>query len=133
MQFTPYLSFNGDCADAFRFYEKCFRVEPSLMFTFGASPMAEDFAAMHDKIMHATLKVGDQVLNGSDSIPYEKPQGITVAVSLTDIAEAERIFQELSDGGNVQMPLQETFWALRFGQFTDRYGIPWMINCEKPA
>jgi PhnB protein len=78
--------------------------------------------------------VGDQVLNGSDTAPaaYLKPQGFTVAIGMKDVAEAERVFAALSEGGAVQMPLQETFWAHRFGYLVDRFGTPWMINCEKP-
>ena len=87
------------------------------------------------KIMHATLAVGGQLLQGADAAGdhYKKPQGIAISISLRDVAEAERIFKMLAENGTVQMPIQETFWALRFGMTTDRFGIPWMINCEKAA
>jgi PhnB protein len=87
------------------------------------------------KILHATLNVGSQVLQGADTPPnhYQKPQGISVSLDIKDTAEAERIFHDLAENGTVQMPIQETFWALRFGMLVDRFGIPWMINCAKPV
>ena len=88
-----------------------------------------------DKILHASLKIGDTVLMGSDAPPerYEKPKGFSVSLVLDDTGEAERIFKTLSEGGSVQMPIQQTFWAARFGMLTDRYAIPWMINCGQPG
>ena len=85
--------------------------------------------------MHARLVVGDRVLMGSDVPPdhHDKPQGFSVSLGIDTPAEAERIFRALAEGGTVQMPLQETFWALRFGTLVDRFGIPWMVNCERPA
>ncbi len=106
------------------------------MTTFGESPMgAETPADWRDKVMHATLMAGDQVLQGSDGQPqhYHKPQGISIALSLSDAAEADRIFAGLAENGTVSMPIQETFWAERFGMLVDQFGIPWMINCEKAA
>ena len=90
---------------------------------------------LHKRVMHVTLRVGDQVLQGSDSPSdqHQAPQGFSIAIALSDAAEAERIFKGLSAGGKVQMPLEETFWALRFGIVIDRFGTPWMINCEKAA
>jgi PhnB protein len=86
-----------------------------------------------NKIMHARLEVGDEALMGSDAPPdrYQRPRGITVSLQTNDPAEAERIFSALAEGGTVNMPLQETFWAIRFGMLVDRYGIPWMVNCEQ--
>ena len=88
-----------------------------------------------NNIMHATLRFGDQVIMGADAPPqdYEKPQGFSISISVKDVNEAERIFNELSAGGSVRMPLQKTFWAERFGMFTDRFDIPWMINCEQSS
>jgi PhnB protein len=135
MDFTPYLNFNGQCAEAFRFYEQCFGGKITFIMTYGDSPMAgETPVEWHKRIMHATLTVGDQVLNGADTAPgdYRKPQGFTLAIGLKEAAEAERVFAVLADRGVVQMPLQETFWAHRFGYLVDQFGTPWMINCEKP-
>jgi PhnB protein len=92
-------------------------------------------AEWRDKIMHARLTAGGDVLMGSDAPPdrYEQPKGFSVTLQMQDPAEAERIFRELAENGTVRMPLQETFWAVRFGMLVDRFGIPWMINCERPT
>jgi PhnB protein len=92
-------------------------------------------AEWRSKIMHAKLAVGDMVLMGSDAPPgrFDKPKGFSVTLGLSDPAEAERIFAALAENGTVQMPLEQTFWAARFGMCVDRFGIPWMINCEQPA
>jgi len=89
----------------------------------------------HNKIIHARLVVGDRVLMGSDSPPeyYEEPKSFSISLGIDDPAEAERIFNALSDNRRVQVPLQETFRAMRFGMVVDRSGIPWMINCEKAS
>ena len=100
----------------------------------GESPMADKVAPeWRDKVIHVHMKVGDRVLMGSDAPPqhYEKPQGFSVSLSTKDVAEAERLFKALSEGGKVRMPLQKTFWSAAFAMFTDRFGIPWMVNCEK--
>ena len=136
MRLNPYLSFDGQCEAAFQFYEKVLGGKISMMMTWGNSPMAAHAPpGWSNKILHVTLLLGDQVLQGADTPPdhYQKPQGFSVALNLAGAAEAERIFQALAEGGTVQMPIQETFWALRFGTVTDRFGTPWAINCEKPA
>jgi PhnB protein len=133
MQFDIHLSFNGQCQTAFEFYEKCLGGEITTMLTYGASPAASTAPGLADKIIHASLKLGNQTLSGVDLLPgnYKKPQGFYVTVNLTDPEEAERIFKTLADGGVVLMPLQPTFWAERFAVFTDRFGTPWEINCGK--
>ena len=136
LKLTPYLSFDGHCEDAFKLYEKCLGGKITFMQTYGDSPMADQTPTeWRKRVMHATLSVGDQLLQGSDSPPgqYQKPQGFSIAIALSDATEAERIFKALSEDGKVQMPLEETFWALRFGYLIDRFGVPWMINCEKSA
>ena len=134
MNVTPHLSFNGDCEAAFKFYEKSLGGKTSFIGTYAESPMAGQVPAeMGKKIMHASFSLnGTNVFSGDDSPRYSKPQGITIALSMKDQAQAERIFDALAENGVVGMALQETFWALRFGMVTDRFGIPWMINCEKP-
>jgi len=134
MQLNPYLSFNGQCDAAFKFYEKCLGGKIVFKMTYGESPMAGKTAPDSlNNIMHVSLKVGDMLLAGADAPPqhYSKPQGFCVTISVDDPAEAERIFKSLSENGKVQMPLQETFWAQRFGMFIDQFATPWMINCEK--
>jgi PhnB protein len=85
------------------------------------------------KVSHATFALGDFVFYGADALPgqYQKPQGFALQFNLSQPVEAERIFNALAENGTVQMPLQETFWALRFGVLVDQFGIPWHINCEK--
>src|SRR5439155_23361729 len=91
-------------------------------------------AEWRKKILHARLVVGDAVLMGGDMPPerYESPKGFSVTIGVTEPTEAERIFKALSENGTVTMSLQQTFWAVRFGMLVDRFGIPWMVNCEGP-
>lgn len=136
MQLNPYLNFNGQCEEAFKTYEKCLNGKIEFIMTHEQSPMADKIPPeWKKKIMHATLRFGEQVIMGADAPPqyYQQPQGFSVSISLNDPAEAERMFKELSAGGSVRMPLEKTFWAERFGMFTDRFGTPWMINCEAAA
>ena len=136
MRLNTQLNFDGNCREAFEFYGKCLGGKVTMMMTYGDSPMAAHVPpGDHGKILHTTLEIGDQRLTGAD-LPagrYGKPQGFDVLISLDSQEEAERIFAALADGGAEQMPLQETFWALRFGMVTDRFGTPWMINCAKPV
>jgi len=90
--------------------------------------------AWADKILHARMEVGGTVVMASDAPPqhYHEPTGFSLSVSTKDPAEADQIFAALSEGGTVAMPIQETFWAQRFGMLKDRYGTNWMVNCEKP-
>jgi PhnB protein len=136
MKLNPYLSFNDECEAAFKFYEQCLGGKIDSMMTYGDSPMAEQTPPEKlDKIMHASLMVGGTVLMGSDAPPqfFEKPQGFSVSLVFDDAVEAERIFNALAENGTVQIPIQETFWAARFGMVVDRFGTPWMINCDLPA
>ncbi len=136
MQLNPYLLFNGQCEAAFKFYARCLGGKIEMAMTHGESPMADQVPPeWRSKIMHARMAAGDMVLMGSDAPPdrYEKPQGFSVSLSVDSPAAAERIFRALEESGTVRMPLQETFWALRFGMVTDRFGIPWMVNCERPT
>src|SRR5258706_13390349 len=114
LKLVPYLAFNGQCEEAFKLYEKCLGGKITFMQTYGDSPMGPQTPAeLHKRVMHATLAVGDQVLQGSDSPGgYEKPQGFTIAIALSDAAEAERIFSALAENGTVQTPLEETCSAL---------------------
>lgn len=134
MQMNPYLVFNGQCETAFKFYEKCLGGKIEFMMTHGDSPMSEQVPAeWRSKIMHARMTLGGVNLMGSDAPPdrYEQPQGFSVSLGVKDPVEAERIFQELSQDGKVQMPIQKTFWAARFGMLVDQFGTPWMVNCEQ--
>jgi len=134
MQLNPYLTFNGQCEAAFKFYEKVLGGKIEAMLTHEGSPMADQVPPeWRSKIMHTRLTVGDSLLMGSDAPPdrYEPMKGITVSLGIDDPGEAERVFHALSENGTVQMPIQKTFWAARFGMLVDRFGTPWMINCEQ--
>jgi len=133
MQLNTYLLFNGHCEAAMKFYEQCLGAKIRFMMTWGDSPMKEQSPpGWQDKIMHATLGLNDTNIAGSDPPPehYEQPKGFSLLLNLSNPQEAERIFNALAEGGTVQMPIQQTFWALRFGAVVDRFGIPWGINCE---
>jgi PhnB protein len=136
MQLNPYLFFDGRCEEAFKFYEKLLGGAIKAMMTYESAPAEEQGEPeWKNKIMHATLEIHGAPLMGSDAPPkhYSKPAGFSVSLSIDKVADAERIFGALADGGKIGFPLQQTFWAARFGMVTDRFGIPWMINCERDA
>jgi PhnB protein len=132
MQWYPHLEFNGQCETAFQFYQGCFGGKILLMMRWADMPMDVP-PEMKQKVAHATFAVGDQMLSGSDAMPghYLKPQGFHIQLNLQEAAKAEGIFKALSENGAVQMALQETFWALRYGALVDQFDTPWEINCEK--
>lgn len=135
MKLNPYIHFDGDCEDAFNLYAKVFNANPPTLFRFTQSPMAGQFGQEWDKkVMHVSMTIGDQLLMGTDAPAphFREPQGFAVCIDPGSEAEAERIYKELSEGGKIGMPLQETFWAKRYAQFVDRFGTPWMINVSKP-
>jgi PhnB protein len=106
-----------------------------MMMTYGDTPMAADSPAnIRGRIAHARIVLGDQVLMASDAHTDEhvETKGMTVSLVVDTPTEADRVFEALSAGGEVTMPIAETFWAQRFGMLQDKFGIPWMVNCEKP-
>lgn len=136
MQTSLHLNFNGECEAAFRFYERTLGGKVDFLMPYEGSPAAEQVPAeWRKKVLHAHLSLNGQSLMGCDAPParYQQPQGFSVSVSIRDAGEAERIFRALEEGGQVRMPMQETFWADRFGMLVDRFGIPWMVNCDKVA
>ncbi len=136
MQFNAYLSFNGNCEEAFKFYAQCFGGKIEAMIPHEGTPAAEHVPPnWRSKIMHARLAIGNTLLMAGDVPPdhYKKPGGFSVNIAVKDVAEAERIFQSLGENGTIHMPLQQTFWTIRFGMLVDRFGTPWMINCEQAA
>ena len=135
MKLTPqlYLAFDGTCEAAFRYYEQHLGGGVGTLFRFADSPMEKDVPPdWGDKVMHGSIVIGGMEIAGADAAPpsYERPVGFHILLGVGDVADAERVFQALADGGQVSMPLQETFWAVRFGVVTDRFGVPWSINCE---
>jgi PhnB protein len=136
MQLTSYVAFDGNCQEAFKFYEKVLGGTIETMLDHGSTPMAAEFPPeWHSRIMHARLAVGSAVLMGADAPPnsYKKPTGFSVSIHVKTPAEADRIFHALAEGGTVLVPIAETFWSPRFGMLTDRFGVPWMVNCEAAA
>jgi PhnB protein len=136
MQLNPYLLFNGNCQEAFEFYEKALGGKIVAMMPHEGTPAAGQVPTeWRKKIIHARLVIGDEILMGSDAPPdrYEAMKGFSVSLGINKPADAERIFHALSENGTVRMPIQETFWAERFGMLVDQFGTPWMINCEKAA
>ena len=137
MQLNSYLYFDGQCEAAFKFYANCLGGKIEAMLTHEGTPANDEVpAGWRKKILHARLTVGDQVLMGSDAPPahWQKAQGFSVNIQVDQPAEAERVFRALSEKAKATiMPLQETFWATRFGMLVDQFGTPWMVNCQKAA
>jgi PhnB protein len=128
------LSFNGECEAAFTLYEQLLGAKPEFVITWGASPLAAEVPPeWHDKMLFARLRARQMTLIGGDIPPgsYTPPAGFTLCLSADDEAEAERLFAALADGGTVRMALQATFFAARYGEVVDRFGIPWEIRCRK--
>jgi PhnB protein len=131
----PYIAFKGNCEEAINFYKDRLGAELIFLQRYGDSPMAGK--GPDDKIMHCSFKIGDSVVMACDNVfedqnPTTIGNNISLAIGSNDPAAAETMFEKLSDGGNVTMPMQQTFWAERFGMLTDKFGINWMFNCDKP-
>ncbi|MCB1555612.1 MAG: VOC family protein [Xanthomonadales bacterium] len=136
MRLVPYLMFPGCCADAFAHYARVLRGEIVFRMTYGEMPdmpgCEEMPADTRQQIGHMAMVAGDATLMGADGPPTQDAGGTTINIEVDTIEEAERVFGELAEGGSVQMPIGETFWAHRWGTLVDRYGKPWMVNCLKP-
>ncbi len=135
MAFHPYLNFGGNCRQAFTRYQEIFGGELVLLSMSDVPPEVEVPAHQADLVMHAALTFDDHLLMASDD-PTENfgpVQGMYVNYTVGDVAEARRVFEALADGGEVRMPLAETFWSPMFGMCVDRFGTPWMVNAEAPA
>lgn len=133
MKVTTYLSFDGQCEAAFALYERVLGARLGPMFRYAGSPMADTVPPeWQDKIMHGSLTIGEHVVMGGDVAPdrYEAPKGFSLSVNMQSATQADAIFRELATEGRVLLPLEQTFWAERFGMVVDRFGVPWMINCE---
>jgi PhnB protein len=134
MQVSPYLSFNGQCEAACKFYEQCLGAQLGPIFRYTGTPMADQVPAeWQDKVMHGSVTVGGLELMGGDVAPdrYEAPRGFSLSIQVKNVTEAERIFRDLGQDGTIAVPLAKTFWAARFGMVVDRFGIAWLINCEE--
>ena len=146
MQFTPYLNFDGNCAEAFAFYAEVFGGSIDYQSTFGEMPDSEDMPPIpesaRDRIMHVHLSMGQQSLMGSDAMPgaeagcgggFQPAQGLWVSIQADDEAEGRRLFDALAQGGETVMPFAATFWSAGFGMLRDRFGTPWMVNVAAPV
>lgn len=132
----PHLHFNGNCSQAFKFYAETLGGRVVFSMTYGEAPGAEKTAPeVRNQIIHARLDFGSQFILGCDATGdhYQLPRGFNVCADVEERTDAERVFTALAQDGTVTMPFQETFWAHGFGMCTDRFGIPWMVNCAKPV
>jgi PhnB protein len=136
MQIQPYLFFDGRCEEAIEFYKNALGAEVMMLMRFKENPeppgpddACKPAPGMEDKIMHASIRIGDSVIMASDGQCKGQPsfQGVSLSLTVPNAAEADRLFAALSEGGQVQMPLMTTFFSPRFGMVADRFGVSWMI------
>ncbi|HEX3893195.1 MAG TPA: VOC family protein [Terracidiphilus sp.] len=135
MKMNTYLNYGGNCAEAFRFYEKHLGGKIGMMMTYGQSPDQTNVKPEHAHFaLHASITIGTTVLMASDVDPqrFQPMRSVYLSLSVDTDAEAERIYNLLADGGQVYMPMAETFFATRFGQLRDQFGTSWMILHERP-
>jgi PhnB protein len=134
MKLSTYLHFNGNCEEALKFYEKALGAKQVMMLRYDGSPMSKETPKeMLQKVMHGRIAVGDHVIMVSDAPPgrFTQPAGFSINIGVDTSEEAERLFAALSEKAEIVMPLDETFWAHRFGMLTDQFGVSWMVNFEK--
>lgn len=135
MNVRTYLNYGGNCAEAFRFYEEHLGAKFGMIMTYDQMPGQSDIATqMKGKVLHASIALGDTELMASDVPPdrFQPMRSAYVCLSVESDTEAEHIYKILTDGGEVYMPMQETFFATKFGQFRDKFGTSWMVIHEKP-
>lgn len=133
MKIEPYLFFEGRCDEAVEFYRKNLGAEVDTLMRYKESPEPHQPGALppgsENKVMHAVIKIGDAKVMVSDGRCSGKPvfQGFALTITAPDVAQADKMFSALADGGQVQMPLAKTFFSPRFGMVTDRFGVLWMV------
>ena len=133
MQVQPYLFFDGRCEEAIEFYRRALGAEVEMLMRFKESPEPPPPGMVppgsEHKVMHACFRIGDTAVMASDGRCQDKPsfQGFSLSLTARDEAEADRLFNALGDGGEVQMPLAKTFFSPRFGMVADRFGVSWMV------
>jgi len=135
MKLNTYLNFGGNCGEAFRFYEQNLGGKIIMMSTFAQMPDQSDVPPGYkDAVLHARLEIGGAVLMGSDAPPdrFQLMRSVYLSLSVESNGEAERIYNLLADGGDIFMPMQESFFAFRFAMLRDKFGVSWMIIHEKP-
>jgi len=129
---NPYLNFAGNCEEALNFYQQCFngKIETMKSFSEAGMDVPENWK---DKICHAEFRVEDiyfMASDGMDPTPIKPNNAVTLSINFTDLNEQETIFNALAEGGNIIMPLKDTFWNARFGMLADKFGVNWMFNCD---
>jgi PhnB protein len=128
----PYLFFGGRCEEAIEFYRKGLGAELRMLMRFKDAPEPQPGLpeCFQDKVMHASLQIGDTLLMASDGRCEGEAnfEGFSLSITVPDEAEAERVFAALGEGGLVTMPLEKTFWAPKFGMVQDRFGVGWMVS-----
>jgi PhnB protein len=133
MKTNTYLNFAGTCKEALQFYEKHLGAKIQMMMTFDQMPDPKQFPpGMEKGVLHARIMIGDAAVMASDGPHVEPMRSAYLSLSVDSSDEAERIYRALSEGGEVFMPMAETFFAHRFAQFRDKFGINWMILHERP-
>ena len=137
MPIDPYLFFEGRCEEAVEFYRKALGAKVEMMMRYKDSPEPPPPGMVppgsENKVMHASLRIGDAVVMASDGNCSGKPKfdGIMLSITAKNVAEVDRYFNALADGGQVQMPLAKTFWSPRFGMVADRFGVGWMVGIHE--
>ena len=133
MRLYTHLNFGGNCEEAFRYYERHLGAKVGMMTTHAQSPdQSRVGSQLKDAVLHARISIGDTELMAAEIPNAEPMRSAYLTLRMDSNIEAERVFAALSDGGRVLMPLEETFFAFRFGQVQDRFGINWMILHERP-
>jgi PhnB protein len=135
MRVEPYLFFEGTCEQAIEFYRKAIGAELEMLMRYKEAPEAPPPGMVPpgwgDKVMHASFRIGEtRVMGSDDCTPQSKPGGFSLSITASDVAQGERLFNALADGGKVTMPFGKTFWSPGFGMLTDRFGVGWMVDTE---
>jgi PhnB protein len=134
-EINAYLNFDGNCREAMSFYQRCFGAELQVMLFSDAKGQCEFPPGAEDKVMHARLTKGSVVLMASDTMPgmpLTPGNNVHLTIHCETLHEIQSLFAALGDNGTITMPLQDTFWGAHFGMLTDRFGVHWMLNFEKP-
>ena len=136
MKVQSYLTFGGRCEEALEFYKNAAGAEVTALMRWNESPdkSMKPPAGFDEKIMHANFNIGETQMMADDGMSEQTPEfkGVTLSIGVSNDGEAKRIFDALSAGGKVKMPLAKTFWTSSFGMFIDKFGVPWMINVDMP-
>ena len=136
MKALAYLNFNGNTREALEFYAYALGGKLAFIQTFGESPFKDQMPPEHHgRVLHARVEAGDAAILASDSHPamgWAGNHGFAVALLFDKPEEVDPVFNRLAEGGKVDMPVDKTFWSARFGMCTDKFGIPWILNCENP-